>query len=361
MWRGRGATGRRGMKGCTLGAGRDRSRRASRRHWAAGAFSQLSLVVCVLAILALAGSWWPLFDFYAQLQMQILVVTTAIMLVAVSVQMWRSFVQSLVCAAALGWSLYPHLAPPPRVEPGVAPGTGAPVRIAWANLRNWVTGGPAVVRLLETETPDIVILTELTERHRAAALTAPGYGFRTPFPAGSAFDLLLMSRVQPTEVRFDYAFGADYPILEARFCAIDGASVCLAIIALHAPRPPLPEAAWGEPANLRDGLLALAATMARRRLVAQDHVLLIGDFNATPYSSVVRDMLARSGLIDTTSAAAENPEQPRPTWLSTWPGVGLPIDNALVSPGLRVVERRLGPNIQSDHRPLVLHLRLLGP
>ena len=315
--------------------------------------------MCGLAVLALAGGWWPVLDFYGQLQTQVLVLAVAIMLVAVSLQRWWPFFGCLACTAALGWSLYPYLAPPRRIDPVVE--TGTPVRIAWANLRNWITGGPALMRLLDGETPDIAVLTELSEHHRVAAMTAPGYVFRTNFPAGSAFDLLLLSRIRPTEVRFDYAFGADYPVMEARFCAIEGSSVCLAIIAVHAPRPPLPDAALGEPADLRNGLLMLAASTARRRLAAHDHVLLIGDFNATPYSSIFRDVRAYSGLADSTVMPAEKPERPLPTWLSTWSGVGLPIDNALISPGLRVVERRLGPNIQSDHRPLVLHLRLLGP
>jgi len=335
------------------------SRRMPRRRRSAGVFGQLTLLVCVLAVLALAGAWWPLLDFYGQLQTQVLVAAVAVMLVAVSLQLWWSFVRSLVCVVALGWGLYPYLAPPPSIHPTAE--SGASLRVVWANLRNWVTGSPALMHLLDSETPDIAILTELSAHHRAAAMTAPGYAFRTNFPAGSAFDLLLMSRIRPTEVRFDYAFGADFPVMEARFCTIDGSATCLAIIALHAPGPPFPESALGEPATLRNGLLALAATMARRRLAAHDHVLLIGDFNATPYSSVFRDMLATSGLADTTSAPAEKPERPRPTWLSVWPGVGLPIDNALISPGIRVVERRLGPNIQSDHRPLVLHLRLLAP
>jgi len=342
-----------------LEAGEASSRRVLNRHRSAGAFGQLTLFVCGLAVLALAGSWWPVLDFYGQLQTQILVVVAATMLAAASLRLWWPFVTSLACVMALGWSLYPYLVPPPRVD--AATESGTPLRVAWANLRNWITGGPALMRLLDSETPDIAILTELSEHHRAAAISAPGYAFRTSFPAGSAFDLLLLSRIRPSEVRFDYMFGADFPVMEARFCPVEKSSACLTIIALHAPGPQLPEAAVGEPAVRRDGLLALAADRARRRLTAQDHVLVIGDFNATPYSSVFRDMLRRSGLADSAMVPTEKPEWPQPTWLSTWPGVGLPIDNALISPGMRVVERRLGPNIQSDHRPLVLHLRLLAP
>jgi len=318
------------------------------------------VLVFAFAVLALAGGQWPALDFYGQLQGQALVASAFVMLTAFVARRWWRFFVGTAFVAVLGWNLHPYLAMPPRSEP--AAGAGAPLRVAWANLHNWSTGGEALTRLLTVEAPDIAILTELSENHRAAALEATAYDFRTSFPAGSAFDVMLMSRVRPTEVRFDYAHGVDYPVMEVRFCAIDGSSACLAVVALHAPRPPLPWGAVGVPATLRDGVLALAASVARRRLEARDHVLLLGDFNATPYSTAFRSVRVTSGLADSAGVSAERPAYPQPTWFSTWPGIGLAIDHALVSPGVRIVERRLGPDIGSDHRPLVLHVRLAdGP
>ncbi|HJQ58179.1 MAG TPA: endonuclease/exonuclease/phosphatase family protein, partial [Vineibacter sp.] len=295
-------------------------------------------------------------DIYGQLQAQALLAAAPAVLVALFARLYRTALVAVVCAGALAANLAPHLAMPPRVD--AMSGASAPLRLAWANMRNWATGANALNRLLRVETPDIVLLTELTAHHQPAA-TAAAYPFRSSFPSGSAFDVLLMSRLRPVDMRFDYSFGSANPVMEARFCSIRGTTACLAIVALHATRPALPAGFFGEPATRRDGMLALAASLARRRLVAGDHVILMGDFNATPYSLVFADMTSASGLADSARAPSERPVRPRPTWLSIWPGVGLAIDHALISPGVRVVERRLGPNIGSDHRPLVLHFRLV--
>ena len=332
------------------------SRRKRRQARPSGAIGSLALLVVLFSALALAGGRWALFDFYGQLQAQALAATIPVMLIAVATQRWLWSVLLLGCVSGLGWSVHPYAIIPRSIEPAAT--TERPLRIAWANLRNWSTGGEAVSGLLSAEAPDIAVLTELSANHRRAVFSADAYRFTTTFPSGSAFDVMLMSRLPPTEVRFDYTHGTAFPVMEARFCPTAGSAACLAIVALHAPRMPLPWAAAGLPATRRDGMLALAAGMARRRLQAHDHVLMLGDFNAAPYSAGFRAALAASGLTDSCCVPAERPSRPRPTWFSSWPGVGLALDHALVSPGLRIVERRLGPDIGSDHRPLVLDIRL---
>ncbi|MCW5569364.1 MAG: endonuclease/exonuclease/phosphatase family protein, partial [Dokdonella sp.] len=277
-------------------------------------------MVFAFAVVALVGGQWPALDFYGQLQAQAGLATGVVCLIALSTQRFWSLTFGLVCVLALAVNLQPHLALPARVEPPAR--AVAPLRIVWANLRNWSTGPEALTKVLDTETPDIAILTELTVHHQPAVRAATAYAFRTSFPAGSAFDVLLMSRTQPADVRFDYTFGSDYPVLEARYCSFAAAGQCLTLVALHAPRPPLPGGMVGEPAKRRDGLLGLAATIARRRVQAGDQVILLGDFNATPYSTAFREVERASGLADSAQAPAEHPVRPRPTWFSTWPGIG---------------------------------------
>lgn len=64
-----------------------------------------------------------------------------------------------------------------------------------------------------------------------------------------------------------------------------------------------------------------------------------------------RRLLARSGLIDTLRGRGYQP---------TWPGhfvpLWIPLDHCLVSPDLTVLDRRVGPHVGSDHRPVIVDL-----
>lgn len=70
-------------------------------------------------------------------------------------------------------------------------------------------------------------------------------------------------------------------------------------------------------------------------------LLLIGDFNATPWSSVQPEWHLQDSYRG---------------WQPTWPGrialLGIPIDNALHSPDLLITKREVGAYVGSDHRPL---------
>jgi endonuclease/exonuclease/phosphatase (EEP) superfamily protein YafD len=95
-------------------------------------------------------------------------------------------------------------------------------------------------------------------------------------------------------------------------------------------------------------------------------VILVGDFNATPYSPRFRTLLKEAGV---------RVAGPRLFWPATWPvggplaalpgwpalrGVvpGLLIDHVLVSPRFAVAGFRRGPDIGADHYPLIVDLVL---
>ncbi len=314
-------------------------------------------VVATLAALALTGRHWRPLELYAELSAQIATAGVVAAPVAFLFRVRHAVVVASIGAAALSVVVVPAFLPPSVSPPAAVP----KLRIVWANLQNWTTGAPALARLLDEERPDIAVLTELSAHHeRAAADRRAAYPFQSAFPQRSAFDLLLISRRAPTTFQMDRRHGAEFPVMEARFCGETAGAPCLAIISLHAPRPELPGGFLGLPPDRRDASLALAAELARARVAAGDRVMLLGDLNTTPFSIAFRRTLEAGNLADTASAPAESPRRPLPTWFSTLPAAGLAIDHALIGPGISVVERRLGPDIGSDHRPLVIDIRLPG-
>jgi len=78
-------------------------------------------------------------------------------------------------------------------------------------------------------------------------------------------------------------------------------------------------------------------------------LILLGDLNITSWSPHFQDLLESSGLRDSRLGWGIQPTWPANPWL-----LRIPIDHALVSRDVRVIARRTGPAIYSDHRPIVL-------
>ena len=74
-------------------------------------------------------------------------------------------------------------------------------------------------------------------------------------------------------------------------------------------------------------------------------MLMVGDFNTTPWSASFRAFRSENNL------SGFNTRATWPVWLGF---AGIPIDHAFVSPDLRILGIETGPDIGSDHRPLLI-------
>jgi endonuclease/exonuclease/phosphatase (EEP) superfamily protein YafD len=81
---------------------------------------------------------------------------------------------------------------------------------------------------------------------------------------------------------------------------------------------------------------------------------MVGDFNLTPWSPVFDAVLSAGQLNDTGMGFGV-----RPTWyvFPTWAG-GLKIDHILSSQNIAAVNYRVGPDVGSDHRAVILDFRI---
>jgi len=122
----------------------------------------------------------------------------------------------------------------------------------------------------------------------------------------------------------------------------DGEPVTL--IATH-PLPPSSD--W--PIKDRDLVLGSAARLAS---AVDGDVLLVGDFNLTPWTPRFRRLLHDSGLQDTRKGFGT-----QPTWPSGLPWLWLPLDHILVPQSWNTLERYTGPFTGSDHRPVLAVLQ----
>jgi endonuclease/exonuclease/phosphatase (EEP) superfamily protein YafD len=90
----------------------------------------------------------------------------------------------------------------------------------------------------------------------------------------------------------------------------------------------------------------------------------MGDLNITMWSPYYRRFVSKTGLWNTRQGSGILPTW-RPVKIRFWrlPSalswlLALPIDHCLVSPAIAVPQIRPGPDVGSDHLPLIVDLRL---
>ena len=220
-------------------------------------------------------------------------------------------------------------ATPPQEAPGGVRLKLITVNLLWSNrqhhrLREW----------LQAEAPDIVITQETTPRWAAqlAGLDALFPHRRLPGPTD---DIAILSRHPFTMVK--EAGVRVHGTLAMATLSLGGRRIDL--MALHASVPT-------DPARriARDAMFDDIARFARRTRVP---LIVAGDFNATPWNRSMRLLVRESPL-------RHAPGFWRPTWTAHVPlWMGVPIDHVLAATDCRVLHRRNGPDIGSDHRPLV--------
>ena len=258
---------------------------------------------------------------------------------------WRAAGACALFAAIAAAAVVPDwLRTPPGPGPTAAAAETPPVRLLALNLlrgnHDHVAEALAVVR---AERPDVLFcsevtpewcaglaeaLTELPHRHLAADAGYYGVALFSRWPLTDATTIPL---------------GTPYaPALRATIAAPHGP---LGLLGVHTPRP-------GDARRNQERDRALAAIPAAVRGLPRAH-LVLGDHNATPWTPTLRALLDDGSLRAATFA----------TWLPSWPTqwplpLRIPIDHALLGPGLDLVEVHVGEGFGSDHLPLAVAVRI---
>jgi endonuclease/exonuclease/phosphatase (EEP) superfamily protein YafD len=229
------------------------------------------------------------------------------------------------------------------VWPGVEAGDGRTIRLAMANLHKRNRDVESVLRFVEREDPDVLVVVEFTPEWngRLLPLTA-SYRHSFLLPRDDSFGIGLFSKhpVLSREV-LEYA-GEIYPSIAAR---VEVSGRPLLIVGAHPPAPRDPRVY-----RYRNRIYAGLAGLAR---TTRDPLVILGDLNSTPWGSSFRRLIEDGGLGDSSEGRGLQWSWPA----GFWP-FAIPIDHCLVSRDLRITNRYMGPDIGSDHYPLVVDLAL---
>ena len=185
-------------------------------------------------------------------------------------------------------------------------------------------------RWLAAQDPDFLILEESTPAMRASVLRhLPRH-----MSCGKTCETVIFTRTAPekTEQPRRGRYGLGPAIVIVHMAPQDGGYV---LIGTHYTWPTAVRTHRENTARM----LQLIDPLPKARMI------LTGDFNSTPWSFARAKEDARNGLVRRTHAMA--------SWPTTFGLPVLPIDHVYAGGGLRTVSVKRGPNLGSDHYPIV--------
>ncbi len=295
------------------------------------------LAVAATAAGFVGSIWWP-FDLVANWRPQLtllLLLTGAAYVAAV-----RGVSGAVFLAAGLVnvFAIVPlFLSDPPASEPGAPE-----LRVVSFNVQASNPDRAEVMDYLAVSSADVVFLLESSfEWENAVRRADLPYVMAAAVPSDRSFGITylarpgLRTRPIPLDLNFSRALGVQ----------VDVGDETVAILALHPLSP-----TSGSRSAARDDLLEAAAAW----LEAHDGLeVVVGDLNASPWSHAFRSLVRRADLRNTMRGHGL-----QPSWPVGWGPLMIPIDHALVGEGLVATERRTGPALGSDHRPLEVTVQL---
>jgi endonuclease/exonuclease/phosphatase (EEP) superfamily protein YafD len=224
---------------------------------------------------------------------------------------------------------------------GDVPAAGKTVRVLSLNVHFLNRDFEPTLALIRREKPDVILLMEFTPAWAEAInKLAAEYPYSHEIPRHSPAGIALLSRHEITDLEIHELHDVRLPTVIAGIATPSGR---LTVVGTHPASPGSPEHF-----DARNRQLAEVAKLAGER---SGPVVLIGDLNCTSWSPYFADLLQVSQLRDSRLGYGVEP---------TWPWFPLPlripIDHGLVSREVSVVDRRVGPAVGSDHRPILLDL-----
>lgn len=309
-----------------------------------GAFHFVLIVSFVGSCLGLAtlagffgGSWWVL-DLLAGFRHQLAAGLILCSLVAVLAK-WKKTAAVMSLLAVVNLALIvPLFLGPSR------PASGE-LRVLSFNILGSNRHFGEVIDFIRASDADVVVLHEVTRRWEDAIEEASvafddwEYEVTAARGGGDLFGSLVLAPIGTVVESF--GFGVTDP-RSIEILLPDG----VAVLAVH-PLSPSTEFR----AEQNDRQLQFAADWAADQ---QGPTIVVGDFNATPWSYAFRRLISSAHLANSGRGFGLELSYPA----DANPLLRVPIDHLLYSDELAVVDRRLGPALGSDHFPLTVDLAL---
>jgi len=296
----------------------------------------LSLLGGTVSCLGLGGKYFWIFDLFNNFQAQYCGFQALCLLVFLGLRRFRWALLPTLFLILPCWRLAPYFLPHDD-----GPSLPRPLRVLSFNVLFTNTRYADTLRWVQQTDPDIAFFPEVT------SLWADGL---SPLKARMPHCIL-----RPQSHNFGFALFSKYPIVGHVLVpsAVLGISMVQVTLDLHGQQmvffgmhPPSPLSA--DFSQARDDAFADLTTRLKNETRP---VIVAGDFNATPWSHSARPLL-EAGLRDSMLGRGFSA-----TWQHHIPLLAIPIDRILLGGPIVTQARWTGPDLGSDHRPVVADLR----
>jgi len=304
----------------------------------------ITLAVGALALAALVsplfGRWFWIADLLSNFVPHYAVIAVALTIGCVLARRPVLTACALAIVVVEVLRLLPLWAPYPS-EAGAA--DTARVKIVQFNVNIENKDPGRVIDWVVAQEPDVTVLVEVTR-----AWVGPLRALQGRYPSSlvklhpNGSGIALLSRLPSSDIHIEYVGDRWRPTIVLKAVPVSEHAP-LILYATHLTSPTNPS----DTAGRNRQTIALAKRVLSDRSTPK---ILVGDLNTTRWSPWFDVLTDSAGLRD-----AEEGFGLQPTWpslpIGVWPGI--PIDHLLVSPDVHVIDRRVGPDLGSDHRPVV--------
>jgi len=224
--------------------------------------------------------------------------------------------------------------------------TSAPFEVMVWNVSEYNRDFRRFAAYVKEHPADLIVLTEVPDDWiKGLTELSPEYHVANPGPKRPRFNLAVLSRSPVDFVSADELPDSQTgpPPWRVRF-DVEGRP--LTLITSHPVSPTLKGHYSFRYDQYRD--------LVRAARLETGAVMIAGDLNGTSWSPHFQDLVRDSGLTDSRRGYGI-----QATFPSYVPFVRVPIDHCLVSSSIVVLDRQVGPDLGSDHLPVLLSLALV--
>ncbi|HEX7470002.1 MAG TPA: endonuclease/exonuclease/phosphatase family protein [Verrucomicrobiae bacterium] len=312
-------------------------RRSTMSIW--GLMEVGGLLLCAATVAGFLARLWWVFELASHFRLHLAVGLSGLAAVWALKRRWRMASICGLCATANAVLVLMVLLPAETTDSQ----NGIRLRLVSINVHTENQRSDLVLKFLQTADADVILLMEVNEAWmNALQPLRANYTQMIAKPREDNFGIALFSRLPLTNSEVIELGKAEVPSI-ATTISVGGQGVFL--LGTH-PLPP----GSAEYARLRNEQLQEIAALIRRRGMA---AIVLGDLNCTPWSPYFKDLLRDGGLKNTSQRRGLFGSWP--AWL---PFGRIPLDHGLVSQTIRIIEKRVGPPVGSDHLPLILELQI---